>query len=79
MRIRPFPALSALAALAALALAPTAAAAPPSPFGHTCAPQDGALFCPTAADPARVPSFGTFSVEVSRLSVAMPTRERLRR
>jgi hypothetical protein len=87
-----------------VALAPAAAAAPP-PFGHACAPREGALYCPTASDAARVPTFdgvpldadvhlppsgdcargwlhladqrfGTFSVDVSRLRVVMPTRER---
>ena len=57
MRTRLLPALSALAALAALALASPAAAAPPAPFGHPCAPSDGALLCPTSSDAARVPSF----------------------
>ena len=98
MRTRAFRALSALTVLAGLALASPAAAAPPLPFGHTCAPLDGALACPTASDAARVPSFdgvpldvdvflpptgdgpfptiATFSVTVSRLRVALPTRER---
>src|SRR3954447_18303845 len=49
--------LLALSALAVLTLAPTAAAAPPLPFGHACAPREGALYCPTAIDAARVPSF----------------------
>jgi hypothetical protein len=50
--------LAALGAFVALvALAPAAQAAPPPPFGHACAPLDGALYCPTAADAARVPSF----------------------
>src|SRR4051794_10558270 len=57
MRNRLLSALSALAGLVALTLAPTAAAAPPLPFGHACAPREGALFCPTALDAARVPSF----------------------
>jgi hypothetical protein len=37
----------ALALAAALVLPATAAAAPPAPFGHPCAPQSGVLFCPT--------------------------------
>ena len=57
MRTRAFRALSALTVLSALALASPAAAAPPLPFGHTCAPLDGALACPTASDAARIPSF----------------------
>src|SRR3954447_18370280 len=64
MRTRRLEALSALAALAALALAPTAAAAPPLPFGHACAPREGALYCPTAADAARVPSFDGVPLDV---------------
>src|SRR3954447_20740931 len=56
--------LEALSALAALALAPTAAAAPPLPFGHACAPREGALYCPTASDAARVPSFDGVPLDV---------------
>jgi len=67
MRTRPFRALSALTALFALALASTAAAAPPLPFGHTCAPLDGALACPTASDAARVPSFDGVPLDVDVL------------
>src|SRR3954447_24526676 len=64
MRTRRLEALSALAALAALALAPTAAAAPPLPFGHACAPREGALLCPTTTDAARVPSFDGVPLDV---------------
>ena len=56
MRVRSLVPCVAVAALCA-ALAPPASAAPPAPFGHACAPRDGALFCPTADDTARVPSF----------------------
>src|SRR3954451_9851226 len=56
--------LLALSALAVLTLAPTAAAAPPLPFGHACAPREGALFCPTASDAARVPSFDGVPLDV---------------
>ena len=50
--------LALLLALAVAGLVPAPAhAAPPSPFGHACSPQDGVLFCPTMADAARVPSF----------------------
>ncbi len=41
-----------------------ASAAPPAPFGHACAPRDGALFCPTADDAARVPSFDGVPLDV---------------
>ena len=45
-----------LALIPALALlAPAAAvAAPPEPFGHSCTPQDGVIFCPTSSDAQRV-------------------------
>jgi fermentation-respiration switch protein FrsA (DUF1100 family) len=47
-----------VAALAAASLvAPPAHAAPPPPFGHACLPQNGVLFCPTASDAERVPSW----------------------
>src|SRR4051794_18020403 len=64
MRTRLLAALSALAGLVALTLAPTAAAAPPLPFGHACAPREGALYCPTAIDAARVPSFDGVPLDV---------------
>jgi fermentation-respiration switch protein FrsA (DUF1100 family) len=52
-------------ALAVAGLAPRAAqAAPPSPFGHACAPQYGVLFCPTATDAARVASFDGVPLDV---------------
>jgi fermentation-respiration switch protein FrsA (DUF1100 family) len=54
--------LGALAAL--LALPPSATAAPPAPFGHACAPADGALLCPTASDAARVASFDGVPLDV---------------
>jgi pimeloyl-ACP methyl ester carboxylesterase len=44
--------------------APTALAAPPAPFGHACQPRDGALFCPTADDASRVPSFDSVPLDV---------------
>jgi fermentation-respiration switch protein FrsA (DUF1100 family) len=54
-----------LVTLAFAVVAPgTAAAAPPNPFGHACTPQDGVLFCPTAADPQRVPSFDGVPLDV---------------
>ena len=45
-------------------LAPAADAAPPNPFGHVCAPQSGVLFCPTATDVQRVPSFDGLPLDV---------------
>jgi predicted acyl esterase len=45
-------------------LAPAAEAAPPNPFGHVCAPQSGVLFCPTATDVERVPSFDGVPLDV---------------
>ena len=57
--------LVGLAATAAVALAaPAAHAAPPQPFGHACTPQDGVLFCPTADDGQRVPSFDGVPLDV---------------
>ena len=53
MRHRP---AVALALAVAGLIAPAAEAAPPNPFGHACAPQDGVLFCPTATDAERVPT-----------------------
>jgi fermentation-respiration switch protein FrsA (DUF1100 family) len=45
-------------------LAPVASAAPPAPFGHACQPRNGALFCPTADDASRVPSFDGVPLDV---------------
>jgi predicted acyl esterase len=53
----------AAAATAGLA-APAAQAAPPLPFGHACVPQDGVLFCPTATDAGRVPSWDGVPLDV---------------
>jgi fermentation-respiration switch protein FrsA (DUF1100 family) len=64
MRTRLLSALSALAGLVALTLAPAAAAAPPLPFGHACAPREGALYCPPATDAARVASFDGVPLDV---------------
>jgi len=63
MRTRAFRALSALTVLFGLALSSSAAAAPPLPFGYTCAPLDGALACPTASDAARIPSFDSVPLD----------------
>lgn len=56
------PTLAAIAAV--LALPAAAQAAPPNPFGHPCAPRDGVLFCPTASDAERVPSFDGVPLDV---------------
>lgn len=48
----------------ATTFAPAASAAPPAPFGHACAPLDGALSCPAADDAARVPSFDGVPIDV---------------
>jgi hypothetical protein len=83
----------ALAAVAvALVLSPSAAAAPPLPFGHACTPQNGVLFCPAVAltdrgSRIRLELLGRdapyaqapqrpFSVRVSRLRLELPVRER---
>jgi predicted acyl esterase len=52
------------AAAAALSAAPAAGAAPPLPFGHACVPQDGVLFCPSASDADRVPSWDGVPLDV---------------
>ena len=53
------------AALAAVSAgAPAVSAAPPNPFGHPCVPQNGVLFCPTAADDQRVPSWDGVPLDV---------------
>jgi predicted acyl esterase len=62
--MRPRSLLPAALALAALAAPATATAAPPAPFGHDCAPKDGALFCPTTDDAARVPAFDGVPLDV---------------
>ena len=51
-------------AAACLALPATAGAAPPAPFGHPCVPQSGVMFCPTASDDQRVPSFDGVPLDV---------------
>src|SRR4051794_11353542 len=48
--------LAAALAVAALPAAP-AAAAPPAPFGHSCAPQNGVVFCPAADLSQRIKSW----------------------
>jgi fermentation-respiration switch protein FrsA (DUF1100 family) len=57
--------LAVLLALAVAGLVPPAAhAAAPLLFGHACAPRDGVLFCPTATNAARVPSFDGVPLDV---------------
>jgi len=41
-----------------------AAAAPPTPFGHSCEPRNGVLFCPTTTLADRVPSFDGTPLDV---------------
>jgi pimeloyl-ACP methyl ester carboxylesterase len=53
-----------LVGLALLILPAAAHAAPPAPFGHACTPQNGVLFCPTASDAERVPSFDGVPLDV---------------
>jgi pimeloyl-ACP methyl ester carboxylesterase len=53
-----------IAAAALLAVPGAAQAAPPNPFGHACTPQNGVLFCPTASDADRVPSFDGVPMDV---------------
>lgn len=58
-------ALTTLLALAVTLLGPpSASAAPPTPFGHDCAPQNGVLFCPTDTLNDRVPSFDDAPLDV---------------
>ena len=48
---------AAVAACAGLLTPAAASAAPPNPFGHACADQNGVLFCPAATLDQRVPSW----------------------
>jgi len=58
-------ATAVLAAAAAASLgAPAAQAAPPNPFGHACVPKSTVLFCPTATDAERVPSWDGVPIDV---------------
>jgi pimeloyl-ACP methyl ester carboxylesterase len=57
--------IAALAAACAALLVPAAAsAAPPSPFGHACTPENGVLFCPSASLDQRVPSWDGVPIDV---------------
>jgi X-Pro dipeptidyl-peptidase (S15 family) len=53
-----------IAAAALMAVPGAAEAAAPNPFGHACTPQNGVLFCPTASDAERVPSFDGVPMDV---------------
>ena len=53
-----------LVAVFVLAPAAAAQAVPPEPFGHSCTPQNGTLFCPTANDAQRVPTFDGVPLDV---------------
>jgi hypothetical protein len=53
-----------IAAAVLMAVPGAAEAAPPNPFGHACTPQNGVLFCPTASDAERVPSFDGVPMDV---------------
>jgi len=63
MHIRTLLALAALA-VGVAALPAAASAATPTPFGHACTPQDGALACPTTDLAGRVPSFDGVPLDV---------------
>jgi fermentation-respiration switch protein FrsA (DUF1100 family) len=56
--------LRLLLCAALLCVPASASAAPPAPFGHACTPRDGALFCPTADDASRIPSFDGVPLDV---------------
>src|SRR6478735_7551892 len=55
---------AALVACAAVLAPSTASAAPPSPFGHPCADQNGVLFCPAATLDQRVPTWDGVPIDV---------------
>jgi pimeloyl-ACP methyl ester carboxylesterase len=54
----------AVAACAALLVPTTASAAPPNPFGHVCAPENGTLFCPTTGLDDRVATWDGVPIDV---------------
>jgi pimeloyl-ACP methyl ester carboxylesterase len=56
--------LAIVTVIATLAAPAAAGAAPPLPFGHACVPQNGVLFCRTASDSQRVPSFDGVPLDV---------------
>src|SRR2546430_12394665 len=55
---------AAVAACAGLLTPAAASAAPPNPFGHACADQNGVLFCPAATLDQRVPSWDGVPIDV---------------
>src|SRR3954449_6420543 len=55
---------AAVAVCAGLIVPTTASAAPPIPFGHTCNPENGVLFCPAATLDQRVPTFDGVPIDV---------------
>src|SRR3954471_14354830 len=55
---------AAVAACTALLIPAAASAAPPAPFGHTCNPENGVLFCPAATLDQRVPSWDGVPIDV---------------
>jgi predicted acyl esterase len=55
---------AALAASTALFIPAAATAAPPKPFGHSCTPQNGVMFCPAATLDDRVPSWDGLPIDV---------------
>src|SRR5438128_12297373 len=55
---------AAVAACAGLLTPAAASAAPPNPFGHACADQDGVLFCPAATLDDRVPTWDGVPIDV---------------
>src|SRR5438552_7979992 len=61
----------ALIALVLLAVPAPASAA--TSFGHACSPMSGVLFCPTASDSQRVPTFDGVPLDVDvTLPVGVP-------
>jgi pimeloyl-ACP methyl ester carboxylesterase len=55
---------AAVAACAAVLIPASASAAPPNPFGHQCADQNGVLFCPSATLDDRVPTWDGVPIDV---------------
>src|SRR4051794_23677746 len=55
---------AAFAVVAALLVPTAATAAPPAPFGHPCADQNGVQFCPAVTLDQRVPSWDGVPIDV---------------